>query len=276
MSHQLKIYDVNLKLNLVSMLPSILNFDSYLTKDEPKYFITSNLINEIHYNKALKQQNFTNEEIDGYHQFSRYDESKQLIYQIITKDYLHFEINLYQSHLNLEEVEYVAIEQIISIIFLNHQLITIHASAISFKDEAILFVGNAKVGKSTIANRFITNLDQTIYINDDKPLLNYNQNQLYVYGSPFSGLNKLNNNISRKVHKIIFIEQSNENKVIELDHLSKTKLLFQHLVKPIKEESIDKVVHFIDNIVLNVCMIKYLINNTDDAYHELFEFLTKS
>jgi hypothetical protein len=274
MNHQLKIHDIILELNLVSKLSSILNFDSYYTLEKPKYFISSKVsfIDSLKKDQ-LNQLSFSNEKIGKSHVFSRYNEKGEVIYQIITKDYTHFVININENNKNIEEIEYVAIDHILSTIFSKHNLITIHASAISFNDQAILFVADSKVGKSTIANRFIQNLSQTIYINDDKPLLYLNNNEVFVHGSPFSGLNKLNSNTYNKVNTIIFIEQSTDNQIIELNKIEKTKLLYFHLNRVIKEESVDKVIHLIENMIEKVIIIKYLLDNSNDAYQLLISYL---
>ena len=73
------------------------------------------------------------------------------------------------------------------------------------------------------------NLDEVIFINDDKPLLYEAGDGLYVTGSPWSGKTSRNENVKMKVKAIVFIKQAPHNNLISLTVYDKITNFKKHL-----------------------------------------------
>jgi len=96
---------------------------------------------------------------------------------------------------------------------LNFKAVVLHASAISVDDNAYLFSATGGTGKSTHTGLWKTMLtnEQVDYINDDKPLLRLKNNNIFAYGTPFSGKTDKNSNICVPLKAICFLMQDKKN-----------------------------------------------------------------
>lgn len=87
-----------------------------------------------------------------------------------------------------------------------------HASVIEYKGSANLFLGMSGTGKSTHSRLWLENVGGCSLVNDDNPVLGIEPDGIFVYGSPWSGKTPCYRNIRVKVHSIVRLEQSQENK----------------------------------------------------------------
>ncbi|MDO4621865.1 MAG: hypothetical protein Q4B22_02830 [Eubacteriales bacterium] len=89
-----------------------------------------------------------------------------------------------------------------------------HASAVEKDGEAYLFSAPSGGGKSTHAElwREVFGTHVTM-INDDKPLIRFLQDRVYVYGAPWDGKTHLNTNVRVPVKGICFLEKGETNRI---------------------------------------------------------------
>ncbi len=105
-----------------------------------------------------------------------------------------------------------------------------HASSISYNGNAYMFTAKSGVGKSThTLNLKKLYGDKIQYINDDKPIIRYfeNEDKFYVYGSPWSGKHKLSNNVKVPLKAIIKIERGDNNLVSKSSSLNALGFLLE-------------------------------------------------
>ena len=131
--------------------------------------------------------------------------------RVFFKDYLYHSLNkrydieiqitdeeLKQEALtkNIEDVDSKSIEQLL--IFenlailrqltnklINHNVLLMHGSATSYKNQAYVFIAPSGTGKSTHAQLWCDNLkDEVKVINDDKPFIKFINNDIFVNGRP--------------------------------------------------------------------------------------------
>ena len=70
---------------------------------------------------------------------------------------------------------------------LPRQTVSVHTSAIVYRDRAVLFLGESGTGKSTHTRLWRENIDGAMLLNDDSPIVRIEDGVPYVYGSPWSG-----------------------------------------------------------------------------------------
>jgi len=151
----------------------------------------------------------------------------------------------------------------------------LHASAISFNNDALLFSAPSQTGKSTQTRLWKERFpDEIRYINDDKPLLYEKDDKIYVAGTPFSGSSVLNENIVKPLKALFFLEQGKQNKLIRLEKNEVLPLFMKNIMRPKEKEIWDKMFFVIEKIIDRIPI--YLFFSTPDlsavkaVYQELY------
>lgn len=127
---------------------------------------------------------------------------------------------------------------------------SIHASAIDYKGDAILFSAPSKTGKSTHARMWMEKFkDDVSIINDDKPLMFKDKDIFMVSGSPFSGKHGLNQNVFRPLKAIIFLEQASHDEMIKLNTTEALLRLVKNMLRPKDEETWNKLLLLINELL---------------------------
>jgi len=93
-----------------------------------------------------------------------------------------------------------------------------HGSLISLNNEGYLFTGKSGIGKTTHTQNWLKMYPEAKIINGDKPILKIIDNEVYGYGTPWSGKECLNSNNKVKIKAIIIITRDITN------HIEKVKL----------------------------------------------------
>ena len=65
--------------------------------------------------------------------------------------------------------------------------VALHGSCIVYKGKAVLFLGESGTGKSTHTRLWRENIAGSKLLNDDSPIVRYEEGGVWVYGSPWSG-----------------------------------------------------------------------------------------
>jgi len=183
------------------------------------------------------------EVVTVYHDIDQDLYSQQLVFDKIKKEAF--------IRLNPKYVKDLAMQEYVlsGIVFLEmavmHGFISLHASAISYKNEAILFSAPSTTGKSTQAKLWQAFDSSVEIINDDKPLLYKQNDTFYVIGSPFSGKTQENLNKAFPVKCILFLKQG---KINVLNHLSHSDLIKNFLINTMKPKNKNAYNHLLSTI----------------------------
>lgn len=97
-----------------------------------------------------------------------------------------------------------------------HDGVSIHSSVISNNGYGYLFLGKSGTGKSTHTRLWLQNIDGSTLLNDDNPILRFEGDKLYVYGSPWSGKTHCYKNERAVVKSIVRLEQAPVNEFSKL------------------------------------------------------------
>lgn len=63
----------------------------------------------------------------------------------------------------------------------------VHASVVSYKGGAYMFLGRSGTGKSTHSSLWLKNIEGTSLLNDDNPVIRVEGDKVNIYGTPWSG-----------------------------------------------------------------------------------------
>lgn len=100
-----------------------------------------------------------------------------------------------------------------------YQTVAIHASTIQYKDKAIFFLGESGTGKSTHTRLWRENIEGTVLLNDDSPILRLIDGKPWVYGSPWSGKTPCYKNECYPLAACVRLSQAPKNRIKKLSVL---------------------------------------------------------
>ncbi len=160
--------------------------------------------------------------------------------------------------------EISALYRKIADLFIEQNIVVFHGSAFKVNNSAFIVTAHSGVGKSThvrLLKEFLGN--EFEYINDDKPLLEVNDNEITIYSSPWNGKERRGNNIHAPLRCVIFLNRGLTNTYRKLDNKEEIyfKLLSQ-VYLPKEKSKREKALKIIDILLKRINF--YEINvNTD-------------
>lgn len=165
----------------------------------------------------------------------------------------------------IEEIEYIYTGIIFMEVCLYHGMQSIHGSAIQYQSQAIIFSGPSGIGKSTHVEYWKSKDPNIQIINDDKPLLSFENGTVFVSGSPWSGKTKINQNRSLPLRTIVFLEQGTSNHVEKLESSDKLQYLMRNINRPRQDVLWEKVKGIIEFLLSDIPMYKATVTNSEES-----------
>lgn len=184
---------------------------------------------------------------------------------------------IFNSILNyrIPDLEYILTGYIFGSMMATKGIITLHASAISYRNEAILFSASSTTGKSTHASLWQKFKDDVVIINDDKPLIQIRNDHIVVLGSPWSGKTPLNENLVVPLRAICFLSQGKSNKIRTLDNKEKLLYLLKNIHRPTEKEIYQEIITNIEYLINNTLMYHLECNISQEAVEVAYNKIYK-
>ena len=203
---------------------------------------------------------------------------KEIIEQLVF-DKLNKDIKIYINPTRVQDLpmqEYILSGIMFLEIALHEGYLALHASAIDYQGDAILFSAPSTTGKSTHARMWKELfLDDVYFINDDKPLLFEKDGLLYVTGSPFSGKRVLNQNVVKPLKTIIFLSQSKIDHLYPLNKKEALNELMKNMLRPKEEKTWDQIIKTINQITDQIPIYHLEATQSYDAVKLVHQTLYK-
>lgn len=89
-----------------------------------------------------------------------------------------------------------------------------HASVIRHDGGGYMFLGRSGTGKSTHSRLWLNNIDDTVLLNDDNPVIRLVDGKAYVFGTPWSGKTPCYKNESVPLKAVVRLTQAPYNKIV--------------------------------------------------------------
>lgn len=89
----------------------------------------------------------------------------------------------------------------------------VHSSVIKNKGKGYLFLGKSGTGKSTHSNLWLKHIEGSELLNDDNPIIRIYDDEIVVFGSPWSGKTPCYKNDSAQIGAFVQIKQAPENSI---------------------------------------------------------------
>ncbi|WP_139164333.1 hypothetical protein [Eubacterium maltosivorans] len=153
-----------------------------------------------------------------------------------------------------------------------------HASAIVFKNTALLFSAPSGTGKSTHTRLWQQRFgkDAVQIINDDRPAIRRVSGRFMAYGTPWSGSSPLNVNTRAPLGAIIFLKQGKENRIRKLSNPEALKwLLYQAQYPRQNREKVVKLMDLLEDMLLKTAFYELTCSVSDEAVQTVYQQLRK-
>lgn len=215
------------------------NIDAYKSKEEPKqpYHIRTHYVNEIQLPSETPTYRHSQRlvyETKDQEVIYALDETGHVKEKFTrSNDYHHFDLFFAKDKDEvLEEKEYIFTGIAFLDIACYNGYIPIHGSGIQYNNKGMIISAPSGVGKSTFAKHWMTLYPEASIFNDDKPLIKNKDHEIYVYGTPWAGKDRINRNVTLPLETIVFLERGSENQITTLDAKDKIKYLFRNINRP--------------------------------------------
>ncbi len=132
-----------------------------------------------------------------------------------------------------------------------------HGSALAMDGEGFLFTAPSGTGKSTHARLWREVFgDIVTMINDDKPVIGIQGNEIRIFGTPWNGKHRLGSNISAPLKAICFLQRGENNSIREVSKAENLPKLLGQVFRPSDKEALNRVLQLTDRMT---DMVKHYI-----------------
>ena len=126
-----------------------------------------------------------------------------------------------KARLSLEEYPQFGVNNALMVMYAlataNKRTALFHSSVVSYQGRAYMFLGQSGTGKSTHSCLWLKYIEGTELVNDDNPVVRVLDNdEVWVYGSPWSGKTPCYRNVSYPVGAIVKLSQAPHNEIQRL------------------------------------------------------------
>lgn len=134
-----------------------------------------------------------------------------------------------------------------------HRVIYMHGSAVSLNGQGYLFTAPSGTGKSTHARLWREQFgDEVVMINDDKPLLRFTEDEIYLCGSPWNGKHGLGCPMEAPLRGIVRLRRGEINEIEPMSQAEAVKELYLRTYRFKDREKMQIVMELIGRIVEKV------------------------
>ena len=163
-------------------------------------------------------------------------------------------------------VEISAVYRKIAEIMPKYDTFMIHGSAISVDVEGYLFTAKSGTGKSTHTRLWRELLgSRAVMVNDDKPFIRISEGEARIYGTPYSGKEGLNTNMSVPLKAICVLERSETNRIRQVDFSDVYPILVQQTYHPSDREMFNRTLELLDRLSRHVKFYRLACNKELEA-----------
>lgn len=151
----------------------------------------------------------------------------------------------------------------------------LHSSAVAVDGSGFAFTGPCGAGKSTHSALWRQYFGtKAIAINDDKPVVKLIDGKAFVCGTPFSGKNDINANISVPLKGICVMNQAPENSIARLQSSEAMTVIMEQTLRPEEPEKIMALLDVLDKTLSQVPVYKLNCTKSFEAVELCYNTLS--
>ena len=166
-------------------------------------------------------------------------------------------------------LERLAIYRQIAEKLVERDILLFHGSAISVDGEVYIFTARSGTGKSTHARLWREVLPElgheVVMVNDDKPLLGFREDGIWVYGTPWNGKHCLGANIAAPLKAICRICRGETNSIRQMTRMERLPVLLSQTYRPQGKDGIRRSLALLGRLTQEVQMYELHCNMNPEA-----------
>ncbi len=163
-------------------------------------------------------------------------------------------------------LETLAVYRKIAEQMIEYNTLLFHGSVIAVDGAGYLFTAKSGTGKSTHTRLWREHFgERAVMINDDKPLIQINEHEVLVHGTPWDGKHHLSSNISVPLKAICILNRGAENKICRITKSAAYPMLLQQTHRPMNAEKMQNVFTLLDRMCENLSLYRLECNMNPDA-----------
>ena len=147
------------------------------------------------------------------------------------------------------EREYICCSAAFCRKIVRHERFFLHASAVVYEGEAYLFSAPSGTGKSTHTAFWRKLFPKSYILNDDKPVIWPESEQITVWGTPFAGKTNLQVNRGVPLKGICFLKQGSENQIQQVTGDQALALMLNNTWRPRSNEEMNCLLDMMEQVV---------------------------
>ena len=152
----------------------------------------------------------------------------------------------------------------------NSRTALFHSSVVSYKGRAYMFLGHSGTGKSTHSQLWLKYIEGTELVNDDNPVVRIlDNNEVWVYGSPWSGKTPCYRNVSYPVGAIVKLSQAPHNQIERLKGVKAYAAVIPSISGKRWDKKLAEGLHETENLLSQLVAIWHLDCLPDEAAAQL-------
>ena len=152
----------------------------------------------------------------------------------------------------------------------NKRTALFHSSVVSYQGRGYMFLGHSGTGKSTHSSLWLKYIEGTELVNDDNPVVRVlENNEVRVYGSPWSGKTPCYRNVSYPVGAIVKLSQAPFNKIERLKGIKAYAAVMPSISGKRWDQLLAEGLHETENLIAQHARVWHLDCLPDEAAAQL-------
>lgn len=218
-----------------------------------------------------------------------YESTKKYCFDFLSEDKSDYIITMNEEDLKNESTnsndghvyvseEISALYRKIADLFVEEGILVFHGSSFKVNDNGFIVTARSGVGKSTHVKLLEDYIgDSFKYINDDKPLLKVDNQEIIIFSNPWNGKERRGNNINAPLKAVLFLSRNETpiyKKIVNKEEIY-IKLLSQ-IYLPKEKSKREKALKLVDIIFKNLNFYEIGVNKDIESAKMTYEEIIKN
>ena len=144
---------------------------------------------------------------------------------------------------------------------LDYSFLLMHGAVVAVGNSAYMFSAPSGTGKTTHIRKWLHNIEDSIVVNGDKPLIKIEEKEIIACGTPWAGYEHMNTNVMVPLKAIAFLERSENNDMQELSFSQAYPYLIQQTHIPSDPQKARKTLELLSQLCGKLKFYKFRCNN---------------